>query len=165
MAWHGTSSEKLQSVINSGFANLRSTDGGFFGAGCYFAQEAAYACRYSRFSPPTDDGTWLVILCILGVGCAYPLTPDIDYPNPNFHDHFYSKFFAESTQPAFALQTPCDVHYVPVRRYDEFPHDDYQVMPVFTISSVYCIVFSKCPVGETTLLNKHGSTFWLSGSY
>ena len=126
LAWHGTSSTTLPLVLQAGFANLRSTDGGFFGAGCYFAQEAEYACRYSQYSAPNADGEWPVILCCLAVGCVYPVTPDVDYP-PRADGHLFSKFYAPPSEPALALQTPCDAHYVPVRKYPEFVHDDFQV--------------------------------------
>ena len=33
--WHGTRPEVLDSVLNTGFANLATTDDGFFGKGLY----------------------------------------------------------------------------------------------------------------------------------
>jgi TPR repeat protein len=44
-AWHGTRSDKLDSIFNIGYANLAFTDSGFFGKGLYSAYEAEYAYR------------------------------------------------------------------------------------------------------------------------
>eukprot|EP00727_Mastigamoeba_balamuthi_P010114 m51a1_g5725 hypothetical protein (1369) ;mRNA; f:1114477-1120359 len=47
--WHGTRAEVLESVFRAGFANLATTDEGFFGKGVYSAYEARYASEvYSK---------------------------------------------------------------------------------------------------------------------
>ena len=44
-AWHGTKPEVLDSIFRAGYANLATTDAGFFGRGYYSALEAEYAFR------------------------------------------------------------------------------------------------------------------------
>lgn len=47
--WHGTDSNILQSIFTTGYANLATTDTGFFGKGLYNTAEAEYAYRvYSK---------------------------------------------------------------------------------------------------------------------
>ena len=47
--WHGTQAESVDGILRAGFANLASTDAGFFGKGLYSAFEAEYAQRvYSQ---------------------------------------------------------------------------------------------------------------------
>ena len=43
--WHGTKKEMLGSLFETGFANLATTDSGFFGKGIYGAGEAEYSYR------------------------------------------------------------------------------------------------------------------------
>ena len=46
-AWHGTPAQHVQAVCRDGPRAFRTTDGGFFGAGSYFAMELEYATRYA----------------------------------------------------------------------------------------------------------------------
>jgi TPR repeat protein len=47
--WHGTKPEILDSIFRTGYANLATTDSGFFGKGIYSAYEAEYPYRvYSQ---------------------------------------------------------------------------------------------------------------------
>jgi len=47
--WHGTKPEVLESLFRTGYANLATTDSGFFGKGIYSAHEAEYSYRvYSQ---------------------------------------------------------------------------------------------------------------------
>eukprot|EP00727_Mastigamoeba_balamuthi_P012781 m51a1_g8125 hypothetical protein (1309) ;mRNA; f:189519-193598 len=41
--WHGTNKENLDSILRAGYANLATTDVGFFGKGVYSTYEARYA--------------------------------------------------------------------------------------------------------------------------
>lgn len=43
--WYGTNPEVLSSLFKTGYANLATTDSGFFGKGLYSAYEADYAYR------------------------------------------------------------------------------------------------------------------------
>ncbi len=47
MAWHGTPAQHVEAVCRDGPRAFRTTDGGFFGAGSYFAVELEYATRYA----------------------------------------------------------------------------------------------------------------------
>ena len=46
-AWHGTPAQHVEAVCRDGPRAFRTTDGGFFGAGSYFAVELEYATRYA----------------------------------------------------------------------------------------------------------------------
>lgn len=49
--WHGTKKEHLESIYNTGLANLATIDTGYFGKGIYGTAEAEYAYRvYSKGS-------------------------------------------------------------------------------------------------------------------
>lgn len=48
-AWHGTKPQVLDSIFSAGYANLATTDNGYFGKGYYSAYEAEYSYRvYSQ---------------------------------------------------------------------------------------------------------------------
>jgi serine/threonine protein kinase len=47
MAWHGTPAQHVEAVLRDGPRAFRTTDGGYFGAGSYFAIELDYAMRYA----------------------------------------------------------------------------------------------------------------------
>jgi hypothetical protein len=53
-AWHGTPAQHVEAVCRDGPRAFRTTDGGFFGAGSYFAIELEYATRYAMMQvlPP-----------------------------------------------------------------------------------------------------------------
>ena len=55
-AWHGTPAQHVQAVCRDGPRAFRTTDGGFFGAGCgsYFAVELEYATRYAMMQVRTS---------------------------------------------------------------------------------------------------------------
>ena len=46
-SWHGTPAQYVEAVCRDGPRAFRTTDGGFFGAGSYFAVELDYASRYA----------------------------------------------------------------------------------------------------------------------
>jgi hypothetical protein len=46
-AWHGTPAQHVEAVCRDGPRAFRTTDGGFFGAGSYFAAELEYATQYA----------------------------------------------------------------------------------------------------------------------
>lgn len=65
--WHGTSREAIDSICEVGFANLASTDSGYFGKGLYATLEPEYAHRvYSK-----DKG--ILLLCWVHWFSAYPV--------------------------------------------------------------------------------------------
>ena len=47
-AWHGTPAQYVEAVCRDGPRAFRTTDGGYFGAGSYFAVELEYATRYAQ---------------------------------------------------------------------------------------------------------------------
>lgn len=57
--WHGTKPSILSSIFETGYANLATTDPGFFGRGIYSAGEAAYAS--STYSKGALLVNWIVL--------------------------------------------------------------------------------------------------------
>ena len=53
-AWHGTPAQYVEAVCRDGPRAFRTTDGGFFGAGSYFAVELEYATRYAMMQVRTS---------------------------------------------------------------------------------------------------------------
>jgi hypothetical protein len=47
-AWHGAPAQYVEAVCRDGPRAFRTTDGGFFGAGSYFALELEYATQYAK---------------------------------------------------------------------------------------------------------------------
>lgn len=81
LGWHGCAREAVDGICSFGAADLRRTDGGFFGAGIYLTPHAEYACGYSVGGKSADkDGTFPVLLCVVAVGNTYPVTRSADYP-------------------------------------------------------------------------------------
>lgn len=80
LVWHGCSAAAMQSICAYGTADLRITDGGFFGAGIYATPHAAYAATYCV---PDKDGVKTVLLCVCHVGNTYPISRRTDYPHPD----------------------------------------------------------------------------------
>ncbi|CUE68067.1 protein kinase, putative [Bodo saltans] len=118
-AWHGTPHDKVAAVCRDGPRSLRTTDSGYFGAGSYFALEAAYALRYSR--PEPTSGECPVILYAVSVSQAKVITPERDYrrhedPNTPLL-HGFSQYCSGNPNTAVALAPGCDAHFIPVKRY------------------------------------------------
>ncbi len=53
-AWLGTPAQYVEAVCRDGPRAFRTTDGGFFGAGSYFAVELEYATRYAMMQVRTS---------------------------------------------------------------------------------------------------------------
>jgi len=65
--WHGTNDAVLPSILNGSFANLASTDDGFYGKGIYGTPDAEYAWRvYAKRGG-------VLLLCCFSFYSAYPV--------------------------------------------------------------------------------------------
>jgi serine/threonine protein kinase/tetratricopeptide (TPR) repeat protein len=70
--WHGTRKEVVGSILETGYANLATTDVGFFGKGIYSAFEAEYSYRlYSTQNYKRTDG--VLLLNWVSSYSAYPV--------------------------------------------------------------------------------------------
>ena len=72
------------SVLRHGVADvLRTTDGGWFGAGAYLTPQAEYAAMYSSGTiegkVPAPDSQHVMLLCAVVVANSYPVTRGTDY--------------------------------------------------------------------------------------
>ncbi|CUG86737.1 protein kinase, putative [Bodo saltans] len=118
-AWHGTSHDRVAAVCRDGPRSLRTTDCGYFGAGSYFALEAAYALRYSP--PEPASGECAMILYAVSVSQARVITPQRDYRRNEDPStpclHGFSQYYSGNPNTAVALAPRCDAHFIPVKFY------------------------------------------------
>ena len=138
LAWHGTPAQYVQAVCRDGPRAFRTTDGGFFGAGSYFAMELEYATRYAMMQvlhaappmpvfnrsiltpvqAPSASGEYPVILFAVSVASAYVVTPGTDYPadNPDHPELWgFSSFYSPDPTHSVALMPKYNAHFVPVK--------------------------------------------------
>jgi hypothetical protein len=87
--FHGCRKQVVYEICETGFANLKTTDMGYFGAGIYGTPHAEYAA--------TVYGDGVVILCYMSVGHAYPVV-----------DGDMEKLMGKSNYANF------DSHFIPV---------------------------------------------------
>jgi hypothetical protein len=119
-AWHGPPSEHVEAVCRDNPRSFRTTDGGFFGAGSYFALEINYASRYAMLKPPNPSGEYGVILFAVMVASAYVVTPDRDYHDgpqhpSRIHRNGFSRFYSPEPESSIALMPGYSSHFVPVK--------------------------------------------------
>lgn len=103
--WHGTKTEILDSIFRTGFANLATTDAGFFGKGIYSAHEAEYSFRvYSNGA---------LILNWVSFYSAYPVV-DGDMSKLTNKAN-YSNYDAHFVPVVPASDHPDEVNYFPTK--------------------------------------------------
>jgi hypothetical protein len=125
----------VEAVCRDGPRAFRTTDGGFFGAGSYFAVELDYATRYAMMQvrtswaqhnpaclimrqAPSASGEYPVILFAVSVASAYVVTPGRDYPadDPSQPQSWgFSKFYSRDPTRSVALMPQYNAHFVPVK--------------------------------------------------
>ena len=129
----------VEAVCRDGPRAFRTTDGGFFGAGSYFAVELEYATRYAmmqvrtprapRSRPmsfiqwichqaPSASGEYPVILFAVSVASAYVVCPGRDYPadHPDHPELWgFSNFYSANPSRSVALMPRYNAHFVPVK--------------------------------------------------
>ncbi len=138
LAWHGTPAQYVEAVCRDGPRAFRTTDGGFFGAGSYFAMELEYATRYAMMQvlhtalsmpmlkrsiltpvqAPSASGEYPVILFAVSVASAYVVTPGTDYPADDASQPArwgFSKFYSPDPTHSVALMPKYNAHFVPVK--------------------------------------------------
>jgi TPR repeat protein len=103
--WHGTHPDAINSILTAGYANLATTDAGFFGKGLYSSYEAEYAHRvYSKgalimnwvasFSPlPVVEGDMASLKGMSNYG--------------NYDAHFIPVFPQDPDNPNETVYYPC----------------------------------------------------------
>lgn len=102
--WHGTKPTILDSIFKTGYANLATTDPGFYGKGIYSTYEAEYAHRvYSQ-------GAMLV-----NYVATYSAYPVIDGDTPKLtaganYQNYDAHFIPVKPAPDEANYFPCQAH-------------------------------------------------------
>lgn len=104
--WHGTKADILDSIFRTGFANLATTDAGFFGKGIYSAHEAEYSHRvYSHGA---------LILNWVSFYSAYPVV-DGDMAKLTNKAN-YANYDAHFVPVVPASNHPDEVNYFPTKK-------------------------------------------------
>jgi len=101
--WIGFSANDADAVCNTGPADLRNTDSGYFGAGIYSTLQPSYARTFSKQANP--EGEFCLLLCWVAVGNVYPICRELDYPNGQGISRFY-----ELIKNGIALEPGFDSH-------------------------------------------------------
>eukprot|EP00727_Mastigamoeba_balamuthi_P000288 m51a1_g10256 hypothetical protein (601) ;mRNA; r:88077-90181 len=142
--WHGTDPAALESLLSTGFANLATTDAGFFGKGIYASWEARYAHDvYSRGA---------LLLCWASLFSAYPVVggdgakfvvDDPARPGRSLATGNYENYDAHFVPVRPASMAPGEVDYVPCAAPDEQPvfhelvvFESAQVLPRYLVDLV-----------------------------
>ena len=126
LVFHGCTHDAAHNICRTGFASISTTDAGFFGRGIYATTFPQYAAEYAtgaltgQANLPNADGEFVVLVAWATPGLAYPITrdhagADCDYIAGSVSSRFYS----DRGEPAKALRSPFDSHYVCIRRDDQ----------------------------------------------
>lgn len=125
--WHGTKKERFDSIMKSGYANLATTDEGFYGKGLYFTYNADYANRYSKKG--------VLILNWIATLSSYPvLFDDITKlkGQPNWAN--YDSHVAPVNAPKMANNEK-GTNFFPIRNSD----DEYEFLEIVTFQPAACL--------------------------
>jgi len=111
--WVGTSPSVVDVVCNTGLADVRLTDKGFFGAGIYSTLQADYARVYAEGRyfgatpiPANQDGEHCLLLCWVAVGNVYPISRN-DYGRNLPFSNFYHEDNGLALNPGFDSHCAC----------------------------------------------------------
>ena len=127
--WHGTKKSLVDSILQTSFANLATTDAGFFGKGLYFTPQPAYA--FDVYCDPTaPDGRKDLFLNKICFYSAYPVYRKSDKAKlegkPN-HENYDAHFI-----PIDATWDPAEDNPI---TYDELVvFEAAQVLPVYWLT-------------------------------
>eukprot|EP00727_Mastigamoeba_balamuthi_P007214 m51a1_g3112 hypothetical protein (901) ;mRNA; f:152863-156028 len=136
--WHGCSPAVTKSICLGGLADLRGTDGGYFGGGVYLTPQAQYAALYAtgltNSKPkPTEQGEYTVLMAAGTIGLAYPITRKNDYNYPDLNVPYSVSSFhcaAPISQEAVAAYNAVPKNIEPLRR-ELKRRDDKALKPAF----------------------------------
>jgi len=109
--WVGISSKIAETVCNTGLADLRKTDKGYFGAGIYSTLQANYALQYAEglgsSKDIASDQEYCLLLCWVAVGNVYPISRDVDYAHGAYFSRFYDHENGYALKPGFDSHCVC----------------------------------------------------------
>ena len=133
--WHGTNATALPSILNGGFANLASTDSGFFGKGIYGTPDAEYAWRvYAKRGG-------VLLLCCFSFYSAYPVVGRQDMSKltgkasyQNYDAHAVPVVPNDASNPDEANYFPAEAAAAALSTYMELVvFDSGQALPRFIV--------------------------------
>jgi len=145
LTFHGTSTTLCDSICQVGLQNLRSNDGGWFGAGIYVTPDIDYAIKvYSQKEEnPAPNGERCVLVCLCVVGITYPLTVCSDdfpgYPAQNIYSKYHCDYPKENgIRTDKAIKNGYDSHFIGVSL-----EMNYNVPEIVKESNYYELVLSS----------------------
>lgn len=131
--FHGCRKEVVYEICETGFANLKTTDSGYFGSGIYGSPQSEYA--------GTVYGEGVVMLCFMSTGFTYPVVHgDMDKlmgknNYANFDSHFVPVYPRDMNLHQYGKEKvyfPCTEYQTPI--YDELVvFQESQIVPRYVI--------------------------------
>jgi WD40 repeat protein len=141
-AFHGTKAFLIDSILKTGFANLATTDNGFFGKGLYNTQHAEYAHRV--YSDGTLLFNWVAFYS------AYPVTlPDMSklQGSANYSNYDAHYVLVAPKNP----NNPNEVVYFPITQFQNLTYDELVVFDSSHILPRYLITLAPDALNLQTL--------------
>ncbi len=157
-AFHGTKAPLLDSIFRTGFANLATTDSGFFGKGIYNTSHAEYAHRV--YSDGTLLYNWVAFYS------AYPVTlPDMPkLQGSSNHSNYDAHYTLVSPKNP---QNPNEVIYHPITSLQHPTYDEHVVFDSSHVLPRYLVTLAPDGPNLTALVpTATGLTLMMSlGAY
>lgn len=139
--WHGTKQESLKSLFSTGYANLGTTDTGYFGKGIYSAYEAEYS--YNVYSKKSG----VLIFNWVASYKAYPIVHYYNNDNQN-PDKKYDK--TKQMYEGKSNYSKFDAHFVPVVPKDPNMENELDYFPPIPLNnSIYDYKYTEMVVFES----------------
>jgi TPR repeat protein len=153
--WHGTKPEILSSIFKIGFANLASTDEGFFGKGLYSAYEPQYA--YGVYSQGALLVNWVVCYSIYPVikGDRAKLEGRANYQN--YDAHMAAVVPDNPSDPHTNIYLPCAPQQ-PAKYHEIVVFDPAQCLPRYLVELQPSLPKAPSVIGSSPV--KISSTFF-----
>jgi hypothetical protein len=152
-AWHGTSQQLIGSIMQAGYANLATTDSGYFGKGIYTTPHAEYAGRVY-----TKDGT-LIFNWVISFS-AYPV---IDGDKPKLAGKGnYGNYDAHFVPVVPESDNPKEVSFIPPKAGSSYKYIEMVVFEAAACFPRYLVTLQPTltktlppPIDKKTQINNN----------
>jgi hypothetical protein len=135
--YHGCSKESVYEICETGFANLKLTDSGFFGTGSYGTTQSDYSCRVY--------GKGVTLLCYTCFASAYPVIEgDMQkLTGKSSYSNFDAHYAAVSPKDSLKHQMRTERNYYPTKKGQTPTYDEFVVFQENQIIPRYIIYYEK----------------------
>lgn len=152
--WHGTTAAAVESICETGYANLATTDSGFFGKGVYAAHEAEYAYRvYSKGGPIVMNWNAFFLAYPVIHGDMEQLMGGSNFSNSDAH-----------FVPVVPRSPHDTVNYIPTRANQKHQYTELVVFQASQCLPRYVVTLAKREVERPLVrISRHPLCFFNSG--